>query len=142
MNTGNEIRCYDYVNHAYEQVRDALIKDPLGTFQSATRAAASRAQSVAGTTDGCRRDRPGSGSRNFGEKGGGEAGGGDVEPTDALASGMAGGEAPALGNNVLTLRASTQTAPFPAWPNRARPLCRTFSVTAVHIKGWRRVCSR
>lgn len=45
MNRGNEIRCYDYVNRPYEQVRDALTKDAI--FQSATRAAASRAQSVA-----------------------------------------------------------------------------------------------
>ena len=47
MSTGREIRCYDYVNHPYEQVRDALIKDPLRVFQAATRAAASRAQSIA-----------------------------------------------------------------------------------------------
>lgn len=42
-----EIRCYDYVNHPYECVRDALKKDALAVFQSATKAAASRAQSVA-----------------------------------------------------------------------------------------------
>jgi ribosome-associated toxin RatA of RatAB toxin-antitoxin module len=44
---GREIRCYDYVNHPYERVRDALKRDALSVFQSATKAAASRAQSVA-----------------------------------------------------------------------------------------------
>jgi hypothetical protein len=47
MSKGREIRCYDYVNHPYEQVRDALKRDPLTVFQSATKAAASRAQSIA-----------------------------------------------------------------------------------------------
>jgi hypothetical protein len=47
MSTGREIRCYDYVNHPYERVRDALRKDALSVFQAATKAAASRAQSVA-----------------------------------------------------------------------------------------------
>jgi hypothetical protein len=47
MSKGREIRCYDYVNHPYEQVRDALSRDTLTVFQSATKAAASRAQSVA-----------------------------------------------------------------------------------------------
>jgi len=42
-----EIRSYDYVNHPYERVRDALKRDALTVFQSATKAAASRAQSVA-----------------------------------------------------------------------------------------------
>ena len=42
-----EIRCYDYVNHPYEQVRDVLSSDALAVFQSATKAAASRAQSIA-----------------------------------------------------------------------------------------------
>lgn len=44
---GREIRCYDYVNHPYEQVRDVLRKDALRVFQSATKAAASRAESIA-----------------------------------------------------------------------------------------------
>jgi hypothetical protein len=44
---GREIRCYDYVNHPYERVRDALKQDALTIFQSATKTAASRAQSVA-----------------------------------------------------------------------------------------------
>lgn len=47
MAKGREIRCYDYVNHRYEQVRDALSEDAPSVFQSATKAATSRAHSVA-----------------------------------------------------------------------------------------------
>lgn len=54
MSKGHEVHCYDYVNHPYEQVRDALSqvrdalsKDALWVFQSAAKAAASRAESVA-----------------------------------------------------------------------------------------------
>jgi hypothetical protein len=47
MSKGREIHCYDYVNHPYEQVRDALSKNAPALFQSATKAAASRAQSIA-----------------------------------------------------------------------------------------------
>ena len=47
MTKRREIRSYDYVNHPYERVRDALKQDALTVFQSATKAAASRAQSVA-----------------------------------------------------------------------------------------------
>jgi hypothetical protein len=47
MNTGREIRSYDYVNHPYERVRDALRQNALTVFHSATKAAASRAQSIA-----------------------------------------------------------------------------------------------
>ena len=47
MNRGRELRCYDYVNHPYEQVRDALSKDALAVFQSATKATASRVRSIA-----------------------------------------------------------------------------------------------
>ncbi|SRR5579871_5979556 len=47
MSKGREIRTYDYVNHPYERVRDALRKSALAVFQSATKAAASRAESVA-----------------------------------------------------------------------------------------------
>jgi len=47
MSKGPEICCYDYVNHPYEQVRDALKRDALNVFQAATKAAASRAQAVA-----------------------------------------------------------------------------------------------
>jgi hypothetical protein len=42
-----EIRSYDYVNHPYARVREALVKDPASVFQAATRAAASRVRSVA-----------------------------------------------------------------------------------------------
>lgn len=47
MSKGAEIRCYDYVNHPYAKVRDALKRDAARVFQSATKAAASRAESVA-----------------------------------------------------------------------------------------------
>lgn len=47
MSKERQIHCYDYVNHPYEQVRDALREDPLVVFQSATKAAASRARSIA-----------------------------------------------------------------------------------------------
>lgn len=47
MSKGREIRCFDYVNHPYEQVRDALRKNAISVFQSATKAAASRAETVA-----------------------------------------------------------------------------------------------
>ena len=47
MSTGREIRSYDYVNHPYERVRNALSQNALAVFQSATKAAASRAHSVA-----------------------------------------------------------------------------------------------
>ena len=42
-----KIRFYDYVNHPYENVRDALKKDALKVFQEATKAATSRAQTIA-----------------------------------------------------------------------------------------------
>jgi hypothetical protein len=47
MEKGSKIRCYDYVNQPYEHVRDALKQSALTVFQSATKTAASRAQSVA-----------------------------------------------------------------------------------------------
>ena len=47
MASGREIRSYDYVNHPYERVRDALRKDAVAIFQSATKAAATRAETVA-----------------------------------------------------------------------------------------------
>jgi hypothetical protein len=47
MNKGREIRSYDYVNHPYERVRDALRENAPVVFQAATKAAAARAQSVA-----------------------------------------------------------------------------------------------
>jgi len=42
-----EIRSFDYVNHPYARVRDALVKDPAGVLRAATNAAASRAKAVA-----------------------------------------------------------------------------------------------
>ena len=42
-----KVRFYDYVNHPYEDVRDALKKDALNVFHAATKAAASRAQTIA-----------------------------------------------------------------------------------------------
>ena len=47
MNTGQSIRSYDYVNHPYEKVRDALSANPLAVFQAATKTAAARANSLA-----------------------------------------------------------------------------------------------
>lgn len=47
MRSGPEIRSYDYVNRPYERVRDALMQNALTVFQAATKAAASRAQSIA-----------------------------------------------------------------------------------------------
>ena len=47
MSTGRQIRSYDYVNHPYDRVRDLLKRNAPAVFQSATRAAASRAESVA-----------------------------------------------------------------------------------------------
>ena len=47
MNTGPGIRSYDYVNHPYDRVRDTLKQNALAVFQSATTAAAHRAESVA-----------------------------------------------------------------------------------------------
>ena len=43
----NEIRCYDYVNRPYEQVRNALSRDAITVFRDATKSAESRAQSIA-----------------------------------------------------------------------------------------------
>jgi hypothetical protein len=47
MSTGRNIRSYDYVNHPYDRVRDTLKQNAVAVFQSATTAAASRAESVA-----------------------------------------------------------------------------------------------
>src|SRR6201998_263719 len=52
MSTGRESRSYDYVNRPYERVRDALKQNALTVFQSATKAAGSRAQSVAAELHG------------------------------------------------------------------------------------------
>jgi hypothetical protein len=47
MAKGNEIHCYDYVNHPYQEVRDALTSDAKSVFSHATRSASVRARSVA-----------------------------------------------------------------------------------------------
>jgi len=47
MEKGREIRCFDYVNHPYERVRGVLTQNALTVFQSATKTAASRAESIA-----------------------------------------------------------------------------------------------
>ncbi len=47
MAKGRPIRTFDYVNHPYDSVRDALRDDALDVFRSATHAAASRAHEVA-----------------------------------------------------------------------------------------------
>ncbi|MBT8487438.1 MAG: hypothetical protein HKN72_15335 [Gemmatimonadetes bacterium] len=47
MSRGKPIRAYDYVNHPYDTVRDALHDDAREIFLQATRSAASRAGSVA-----------------------------------------------------------------------------------------------
>src|SRR5262249_35034842 len=45
----HELRCYDYVNHPYVAVRDALQKDLGGIFERATKGAAGRAEALAAT---------------------------------------------------------------------------------------------
>ncbi len=47
VNRGQKIRTYDYVNHPFDRVRDALVGDPLAVFQAATKTAAARANSLA-----------------------------------------------------------------------------------------------
>jgi len=47
MSDGREVRFYDYVNHPYARVRDVLSKDAPSVFQSATKAASTRAESIA-----------------------------------------------------------------------------------------------
>jgi argininosuccinate lyase len=47
MAKGNTIHCYDYVNHPYQEVRDALTSDADTVFSNATRSASARARSVA-----------------------------------------------------------------------------------------------
>ena len=47
MSKGPEIHCYDYVNHPYARVRDALSTGALNVFHRLPKAAASRAQSIA-----------------------------------------------------------------------------------------------
>lgn len=47
MDKGRMIRCFDYVNHPYAQVREALTKNAPAVFQKATRIAETRAGDVA-----------------------------------------------------------------------------------------------
>ena len=47
MSTGQKIRCYEYINQPYDIVRKAIKADPAKLFQSATKAAASRASTIA-----------------------------------------------------------------------------------------------
>jgi hypothetical protein len=47
VSKGQRIRSYDYVNHPYDSVRRALRADTVVVFQAATKAAASRANSLA-----------------------------------------------------------------------------------------------
>jgi hypothetical protein len=42
----HHLRVFDYVNHPYDQVRDALKADPLAVFRRATTAAAARADAL------------------------------------------------------------------------------------------------
>ena len=49
MSKKRHVRCFDYVNHGYESVRDALGEHAVEVFASATAAAATRAESVAAT---------------------------------------------------------------------------------------------
>lgn len=44
---GRDIRCFDYVNHPYARVRDALVEDAVGIFHDATHSAALRGRSLA-----------------------------------------------------------------------------------------------
>lgn len=47
MSKGKTIRVYDYVNHPYEAVKEALSSDAAGVFRNATKVAALRAKTVA-----------------------------------------------------------------------------------------------
>ena len=49
MGQGRELRCFDYVNHPYERVRDTLGEGALELFGNATTSAATRARSFAST---------------------------------------------------------------------------------------------
>jgi hypothetical protein len=47
MAAGRHIRCFDYVNHRYEKVRDVLTTNAAPVFSRATKGAASRAEELA-----------------------------------------------------------------------------------------------
>ena len=46
MTRRHELRCFDYVNHPYGQVKEALSANALAIFERATRSAADRASDV------------------------------------------------------------------------------------------------
>jgi hypothetical protein len=46
MTTSHTLRCYDYVNHSYERVCEALRRDATGIFRRATTKAATRASVI------------------------------------------------------------------------------------------------
>jgi hypothetical protein len=46
MTKRHELRCFDYVNHPYDQVNEALSANALAIFERATRSAADRANDV------------------------------------------------------------------------------------------------
>jgi hypothetical protein len=46
MASRHEIHAYDYVNHPYEAVRNALLANPLAVFRQATAAAAARSEAA------------------------------------------------------------------------------------------------
>lgn len=46
MQTRNELHAFDYVNHPYTAVRDALLEDAVATLEKATAVAATRAESL------------------------------------------------------------------------------------------------
>ena len=47
MDRGRSIRCFDYVNHPYPRVREALTRNAPAVFQKATKVAETRAGDVA-----------------------------------------------------------------------------------------------
>ena len=47
MSNSKSIRCFDYVNHPYQEVRDILSDQAADVFRNATRTAASRAATIA-----------------------------------------------------------------------------------------------
>ncbi|NND34043.1 MAG: hypothetical protein HKN76_15750 [Saprospiraceae bacterium] len=46
MSSRNKVRCYDYVNHPYAKVKDALSRESNQIFQQSTKSAAARVQDV------------------------------------------------------------------------------------------------
>lgn len=52
MTKQHELHAYDYVNRRYENVRDALLADPLGVFKEATATSTSSSPSAGGELHG------------------------------------------------------------------------------------------